>query len=332
MVKRPGERPSDRLVSIGLSVLVHAAIVGALLWGWWQYRHTQHTPPPTLAIEGTVVQHAPPQARTPVTAHPSPVPTPAPAPPKPPTPTPAQLAQQQAAREAAAQEAAAKQAAEKAAAQKAAAQKLAAQQAEQAAALKEQQAKAAAAKQAAEKEARDAAAKAEAARLAEAKRKAAEEAARQAKLAAERKAKEEAELRAKQEAAREQQQLAAQLKAEQAEKQREADLRSQMQAEERLDALERGPAETEYVNLITARISRAWNRPPSWQSGTRCVVHITQIPGGEVTNVQVQSCSGGDEAARQSVQTAAYRASPLPAPPDPALFDPNITVTFAPDQ
>jgi colicin import membrane protein len=63
----------------------------------------------------------------------------------------------------------------------------------------------------------------------------------------------------------------------------------------------------------------------------KCSLHITQIPGGEVTHVAVTGCNG-DEAVRQSVETAAYGASPLPAPSDPALFDPNIDVTFAPDE
>ena len=95
--------------------------------------------------------------------------------------------------------------------------------------------------------------------------------------------------------------------------------------------MESSPAKAEYLALITARINRAWIRPPSAQPGVKCMVHITQIPGGEITQVSVEGCNG-DEAVRQSVQTAAYRASPLPAPPDPALFDPNITVTFAPDE
>jgi len=34
---------------------------------------------------------------------------------------------------------------------------------------------------------------------------------------------------------------------------------------------------------------------------------------------------------RQSISDAAYRASPLPAPPDPALFDRDLVVTFAPN-
>jgi hypothetical protein len=50
-----------------------------------------------------------------------------------------------------------------------------------------------------------------------------------------------------------------------------------------------------------------------------------------ITHVAVTGCNG-DESVRQSVETAAYRASPLPAPSDPALFDPNIDVTFAPDE
>jgi colicin import membrane protein len=104
-----------------------------------------------------------------------------------------------------------------------------------------------------------------------------------------------------------------------------------MQAEEKLDALESGPAEQEYKNSIIAKITRAWVRPGSAQPGVTCSVSLKQIPGGEVTQVTVQGCNG-DEAVRQSVQTAVYRASPLPTPPDPALFDPNITVTFAPDQ
>ena len=314
MVTRTGEpmqeRGSDRVLSILLSIAVHAVIVGALLWGWWEYR-APPSPPPTLAIQATVVRHGT-QPRVPA---PVPTPTPAPAPP-PPTAVPnqAQLAQQRAAQQAAAK-AAAEQAAQAAAAQAAARE----------AAAREAQAKAARAA-AAEQQA-------EAARRAEQAAQA--EAAREAKLAAERKAKEQAEERAKQEAAREAQQLAQQLKAEQAQRQaqqqRVSDLQQQMQAEERLDALRQGPAETDYVDAISARIERFWVRPASAQPGVKCIVHLTQIPGGEITHVEVENCNG-DEAVRQSVETAAYRASPLPAPSDPALFDPNITVTFAPDQ
>jgi colicin import membrane protein len=284
------ERRSDRILSIVLSILIHAAIVGALLWGWWQYRQPTVTAP-SLAIEATVVRDAPPQAA------PSAPPAPNPAPPEnPPPPPPAhdEHAEQQAREERAH--------AEQEARQKAQEQERAAQE-----------------KRAAEEQAERAAAeKAQAAR-AEAERAAA------AKADAERAA------AAKAEADRKAQQLAQQRKLEQERAQREADLRSQLASEEHLNAVQSSPAKAEYLALITARINRAWIRPSSARAGVKCSLHITQIPGGEITHVVVAGCNG-DEAVRQSVETAAYRASPLPAPSDPALFDPNIDVTFAPDE
>jgi colicin import membrane protein len=285
------ERRSDRVLSIVLSILIHAAIVGALLWGWWQYRQPTVTTP-SLAIEATVVRDAPPQATPPP-----------PSPPAPPPPTenppPAEPAHDEQAEQEARQKL---QEQERAAQEKRAADEQAAQQRER---EREQAARAEADKaQAAKAEAeRAAAAKADAERAAAAKA----------------------------EADRKAQQLAQQRKLEQERAQREADLRSQLASEEHLNAVQASPAKAEYLSLITARINRAWIRPSSARAGVKCSLHITQIPGGEVTHVVVAGCNG-DEAVRQSVETAAYRASPLPAPSDPALFDPNIDVTFAPDE
>lgn len=284
------ERRSDRILSIVLSILIHAAIVGALLWGWWQYRQPTVTAP-SLAIEATVVRDAPAQAAPPA---PSPPPnTPPPENPPPPAPPHDDQAEQQA-REARAH-------AEQEARQKAQEQERAAQEKRAADEQAEQQRQR-------EQAERAAAEKAQAAR-AEGERAAA----------------------AKAEADRKAQQLAQQRKLEQERAQREADLRSQMASEEHLNAVQSSPAKAEYLSLITARINRAWIRPPSARAGVKCSLHITQIPGGEITHVVVAGCNG-DEALRQSVETAAYRASPLPAPSDPALFDPNIDVTFAPDE
>jgi colicin import membrane protein len=85
----------------------------------------------------------------------------------------------------------------------------------------------------------------------------------------------------------------------------------------------------QYIGQITARIERAWIRPASVQAGLVCEVRVTQVPGGAVVGVQVGKCNG-DESVRQSLEAAAYRASPLPQPSNPALFDRNLTVTFAP--
>ena len=289
------ERRSDRVLSIVLSILIHAAIVGALLWGWWQYRQPTVTTP-SLAIEATVVRDAPPQATPPP-----------PSPPAPPPPTenppPAEPAHDEQAEQEARQKL---QEQERAAQEKRAADEQAAQQRER----EREQAERAEADKAQ-------AAKAEAERAAAAKADA--ERAAAAKAEADRKAQQLA------------QQLAQQRKLEQERAQREADLRSQLASEEHLNAVQASPAKAEYLSLITARINRAWIRPSSARAGVKCSLHITQIPGGEVTHVVVAGCNG-DEAVRQSVETAAYRASPLPAPSDPALFDPNIDVTFAPDE
>ncbi|MFZ1099814.1 MAG: hypothetical protein WAN26_10485, partial [Steroidobacteraceae bacterium] len=48
------QKPSDRWVSIGLSVLLHGALLAAVVYGWWAFRQPSR-PAPTLAIEGTVV-------------------------------------------------------------------------------------------------------------------------------------------------------------------------------------------------------------------------------------------------------------------------------------
>ena len=56
---------------------------------------------------------------------------------------------------------------------------------------------------------------------------------------------------------------------------------------------------------------------------------VTQEPGGTVTQVKVGECNG-DQAVRQSIEQAVYRASPLPPPPDPSLFERELTIHFTP--
>jgi colicin import membrane protein len=59
-------------------------------------------------------------------------------------------------------------------------------------------------------------------------------------------------------------------------------------------------------------------------------LEVTQVPGGTVTKVTIKQCNG-DQAVRDSIEAAVYRASPLPPPPDPAMFDPVLRLTFKPD-
>jgi colicin import membrane protein len=111
----------------------------------------------------------------------------------------------------------------------------------------------------------------------------------------------------------------------------EGELRRQMAEEERLSALQSGPQQASYIAAIQNRITRAWLRPASARPGIVCTIQVTQIPGGEVTSAHVTDCNG-DEAVRQSVENAVYRASPLPMPPDPALFQRNLTLVFKPNE
>lgn len=283
------ERNSDRWVSITQSVLLHAAVVGALAYGWYAYKQVPRQPTPTLAIEGSVVSSKDVPAAPPAPAEPpkveEPITVPAPqTPPEPvedvgpPTPTPEEIAQQQQAELEAQQkiEAQRKAEEEKVAAERAAQEK-ARQEAEQKKRQEEQRA-------------------AEEKRQAEAKKQAEEK----------RKA-EEARLRA----------------------QREADLRKSLEAEERAMALRSSGVLQTWLSQITSRIQRAWLRPPSARPGIDCMVYVTQVPGGEVTNVRIGTCNG-DAAVRESIESAVYRASPLPPPPDPALFERNLEIRFIP--
>jgi colicin import membrane protein len=121
---------------------------------------------------------------------------------------------------------------------------------------------------------------------------------------------------------------AAELKAK---SEREAELRRQLAEEEHVSAVESGPARAQYLARLSSKIQNAWIKPPSARAGLDCIVNITQIPGGEVTSAHVSQCNG-DAAARQSIENAVYRASPLPPPPDPALFERNLVIHFHPDE
>jgi len=110
----------------------------------------------------------------------------------------------------------------------------------------------------------------------------------------------------------------------------EAELQAALDEEERVAALRASGLAAEWSAAIRARIERAWIRPDSARPGLDCTVAVTQTPGGTVLRVAVRSCNG-DEAVRQSIEDAVLRASPLPAPPDPALFERELLLRFRPD-
>ena len=85
-----------------------------------------------------------------------------------------------------------------------------------------------------------------------------------------------------------------------------------------------------YMFAIQQRVTRNWVRPPSATPGLECEVNIRQIPGGEVVSVSIGKCNG-DTTVRQSIEAAVQKASPLPTPADPTLFDQDIRLNFRPD-
>jgi len=96
----------------------------------------------------------------------------------------------------------------------------------------------------------------------------------------------------------------------------------------RLDAMSAN-AEAAYIFAIQQRINRTWVRPASFTVGMKCVLNVRQLPGGEVLSVTLGSCDG-DEAVKRSIEAAVFRASPLPTPADPSVFDRNLRLIFEP--
>ena len=146
----------------------------------------------------------------------------------------------------------------------------------------------------------------------EAKQKAEAEAKKKAEAEAKQKADAEAKKKAEAEAGR---------KAEDA-RRREAEqaLQQQLAAEQAgMEAARVQGVVAEYIGYIQERIQRSWLRPPGSAEGLSCIVQVSLIPGGEVARVQIVR-SSGDAVFDRSVETAVYKASPLPLPPDAALF------------
>ncbi|MEJ2590667.1 MAG: cell envelope integrity protein TolA [Candidatus Thiodiazotropha sp.] len=168
--------------------------------------------------------------------------------------------------------------------------------------------------------------KAEAKAKAEAQAKAKQLAEQKRKAEAEAKRKAEAEAKAKAEAeAKRQAALAA--KREAAERaERERALQEQLAAEQNAREIDR------YVAVIKQQVERSWLRPPQNVDGLSCVVQVRLIPGGDVVPGGVSIIkSSGNDAFDRSVESAVYKAAPLPVPSG-ALFESfrNLRINFKP--
>ncbi len=106
---------------------------------------------------------------------------------------------------------------------------------------------------------------------------------------------------------------------------REQQLKNQLAAEEQAAVQQAREGEdqriiAQYISLIEQKVKRNWHKPASATAGMSCTVRVRLLPGGEVSDARVV-ISSGDELFDRSVESAVYRASPLPLPPDAVLFD-----------
>ncbi len=158
-----------------------------------------------------------------------------------------------------------------------------------------------------------------AAEQAERQRKEQEARAERERQAREQREREEAEKRAREEAERRRRQQA------------EAELQAQLAIEAERNAARAAGQLDQYIRMIENKIKQHWNRPLSARPGIDCVVRVVQLPTGDVVSATVASCNG-DEAVRRSIERAVMDASPLPKPPNPALFERNLNVNFRPEE
>lgn len=143
------------------------------------------------------------------------------------------------------------------------------------------------------------------------------------RLEQEKKAKDE---QAKRERAEKEKADAKRREEERAREQREAEAKravaEQAEAQRKLAAAQAAAARAlneKYVSLIQNHVKRQIVEPPNLQGNPQVEFDVTLIPGGEVLNVRLRR-SSGVSAYDEAVERAIRKASPLPLPPDPALF------------
>jgi colicin import membrane protein len=123
-------------------------------------------------------------------------------------------------------------------------------------------------------------------------------------------------------------------KAKAAEAQRQ--LNAKLAAEEkRLAADKKRLQSSRYANMYVAAIQNKvrsnWLRPAGSPGKFECTVAVKQTTAGEVVSAQVtRSC--GNAALDRSVEAAVRKASPLPEPVDPTVFDTDLEFNFSPGE
>lgn len=87
--------------------------------------------------------------------------------------------------------------------------------------------------------------------------------------------------------------------------------------------------EAAYIAAIQNAVTQNWLRPDNIGNGA-CIVHVVQIPGGQVLSAKVDSSCPFDGPGRASLENAVLRAQPLPYQGFEDVFERNLTFTFRP--
>lgn len=169
----------------------------------------------------------------------------------------------------------------------------------------------------------------------ETQRKKAEDQQRQKELAEQKKAEDlarrkqaELEKREQQDQARREIQEKARMEQE---LQREAAELEAARAQDAQAATERERETAEWAAALERHVQRHWLRPAAVNEDFECTVRVQQLPDGNVTSAQIQKTCGNAPLDR-SVEDAVYRASPLPRPSNPAVFDRDLIIHFVPNR
>src|SRR5258705_362885 len=108
------------------------------------------------------------------------------------------------------------------------------------------------------------------------------------------------------------------------EEMREESTRREVQREQSArESTERERKQAEWADVLERHVAKYWTRPASVATDFDCTVHVQLRPDGSVTFAKIdQSC--GNAQLDKSVEDAVYRASPLPKPADPSVFDRDL--------
>ena len=94
---------------------------------------------------------------------------------------------------------------------------------------------------------------------------------------------------------------------------------AQSSAKNELTAAQQGEID-KYKAMILQAISQQWILPPDLKKDLMAKLMVKVAPGGMVVDVKIVQ-SSGNSALDRSAQTAVFKASPLPVPKEPIMFN-----------